>query len=327
MKAVVVKKAGGPEVLELVDIDEPQVLKDEIKIRVKAFGLNKAESYYRSGNYGQLVPGQALGIEAVGEVLNDPSGKFRIGQKVGTAMGGMMFARHGGYAEIISVKASNVFSFDGQLSFEELAALPESYLTIWGALDKNLKIAKGESLLVRGGTSAAGLAAISYANARGVEVIATTRNENSFEVLKRAGARYVVIDNGEIVDKVRAIYPSGVDKALEVVGAATVKDTMKCIKVWGSVAVIGLLGGAPVLEKFNLMADLPNTVNLSFFSSGLLGSESLPLAESPLNWIAHQIESKKMPSLLAKVFSIEEIQEAHRLLDSGKAGGKIVVSF
>ena len=327
MKAVIAKQPGGPEVLQLVDIDQPKTQKGEVKIHVKAFGLNKAESYYRSGNYGKFVADRALGIEAVGEISEDPSGIFTIGQRVAAAMGGMMFARHGGYAEYITVNASNVIAIDSDLSYEELAALPEAYLTVWGALDKNLQIAKGETLLVRGATSSIGLAAVTYAKARGLTVIATTRNVKSIGKLKSMGADHVVIDDGAIQEAIRALAPNGVDNALEIVGAATVKDTLKCVRRWGQVVVVGLLSGAPVLESFNLMGDLPGTVKLSFFSSGLLGTEALPLKESPLNWIADQVACGRIPSTIGNTFHIEEIREAHRLLDHGTANGKIVVTI
>lgn len=327
MKAVIAKQPGGPEVLQLVDIDQPETKAGEIKIRVKAFGLNKAESYYRSGNYGTFVPGQSLGIEAVGEVVEDASGTFSVGQKVATAMGGMMFARNGGYAEYITVNAGNVVAIDSDLSYQQLAALPEAYLTIWGALDKNLQIAKGQTLLVRGATSSVGLAAVAYSKYRGLTVIATTRNPNSVERLVAFGADHVVIDDGDIQGKVREIVTGGVDNAIEVVGAQTVIDTLKSVSAWGQVVVIGLLSGPPVLESFNLMGDLPNTVKLSFFGSGILGTPELPLQGSPLNEIAEAVESGEIPDGIGKSYAIENIQEAHRQLDRGDAGGKIVVSF
>lgn len=327
MKAVIAIKPGGPEVLQLADIDQPQVQKGEVKIRVRAFGLNKVESYYRSGNYGNFVAGRALGIEAVGEIIEDPGGTFHIGQKVATAMGGMMFARHGGNAEYITVNASNVVAIDSDLSYAKLAALPEAYLTVWGALDKNLKIAKGETLLVRGATSSVGLAAVTYAKLRGLSVIATTRNAKSIERLTSTGADHVVIDDGAIHEKIKAIVPEGVDNAIEIVGAATVKDTLKSVRPWGQVVVVGLLSGPPVLESFNLMGDLPGTVKLSFFSSGMLGKEMLPLNESPLNEIADLVAHGRIPGTIGKTFDVADIQAAHRLLDSGTANGKIVVSF
>jgi NADPH:quinone reductase len=325
MKAVIAKQAGGPEVLQLVDIDQPLLKAGEVKIRVKAFGLNKAESYYRSGHYGKFVPGQALGIEAVGEIAEDPTGTFHLGQKVATAMGGMMFSRHGGYAEYIAVNKNNVVAIDSDLSYQELAALPQAYLTAWGALDKNLHIAEGETLLVRGATSSVGLTAVIYAKMRGLSVIATTRNSHSIEKLKSIGADFVVIDDGNIHEKVKAIAPEGVHNAIDIIGAGTVKDTLKAVRAWGQVVVVGLLSGPPVLESFNLMGDLPGTVKLSFFSSGLLGSELLPLQQSPLNAISQQVASGKIPSTIGKVFQFEDIQQAHQLLDSGTASGKIVV--
>lgn len=327
MKAIVANQPGGPEVLELVDIDQAETQAGEVKIRVRAFGLNKAESYYRSGNYGQFVPGQALGIEAVGEIVEDASGAFNVGQRVATAMGGMMFARHGGYAEYITVNASNVVAINSEISNEQLAALPESYLTVWGALDKNLQISSGQTLLVRGGTSGLGQSAITYAKFRGLSVIATTRDPSSEATLRSIGADHVVIDTGDICSAIKEIVPAGVDNAIEIVGAATVKDTLQSVRPWGQVVVVGLLGGAPVLESFNLMGDLPNTVKLSFFGSGLLGTEGLPLADSPLNEIANNVEAGNIPSTRARTFAIEDIQEAHRLLDSNKANGKIVVTF
>lgn len=327
MKAVIAKNIGGPEVLQLVDIDQPTTGRGEVKIRVKAFGLNKAESYYRSGNYGTFIADQALGIEAVGEVVEDQTGQFNIGQKVATAMGGMMFTRHGGYAEYITVNADNVIALDSNLSYQELAALPEAYLTIWGALDKNLQIDEGQTLLVRGATSSVGLAAVAYAKYRKLTVIATTRNSQSEDKLKAIGADYVVIDDGDISEKVREIVPDGVDNALEVVGAKTVKDTLQSVRPWGQVVVIGLLSGPPVLESFNLMGDLPNTVKLSFFSSGMLGTPEIPLQDSPLNEIARAVENKVIPSAIGKTFAVEDIQAAHHELDMNTAGGKIVVTF
>jgi len=327
MKAVIANTPGGPEVLQLADIDEPVTKAGEVKIRVRSFGLNKVESYYRSGSYGNFVPGQTLGIEAVGEIVEDLSGEFKLGQKVATAMGGMMFSRHGGNAEYITVNASNVIPITSNLNYEQLAALPIAYLTVWGALDKSMQIQKGQTLLVRGATSSVGLAAIAYAKFRGLTVIATTRNPSSSEMLVSIGADHVVIDDGEIHEYVKEIVPEGASNAIEIVGAATVKDTLKAVRPWGQVVVVGLLGGPPILNSFNLMGDLPNTVKLSFFSVGMLGSNSLPLGESPLNEIVEAVRNGYIPSGVGKTFAVEDIQEAHRQLDNGNAGGKIVVSF
>lgn len=133
MRAVIARTPGGIEVLEACEVEEPTTLEHEIKIQVKVFGLNKAESYNRQGKHGGFSGKWALGIEAAGIVVEDPSNIYKPGQKVITAMGGMMFDRHGSYAEYICVKNTNVLAVDSAISFEALAALPEAYLTAWGA--------------------------------------------------------------------------------------------------------------------------------------------------------------------------------------------------
>src|SRR5262245_6291686 len=122
MKAYVIERAGGPEVLQLRDMDSVPPTADELRIRVRAFGLNRAEVYRRQGRMGPIQGQVVPGIEAVGEVAEDPSGRFRVGQTVATAMGGLQFSRPGSYAEEVTVLRSNVIDLDGtQLSWEELA--------------------------------------------------------------------------------------------------------------------------------------------------------------------------------------------------------------
>lgn len=328
MKAYVIERAGGPEVLELRDIPPADVNAGEVRIRVHAFGLNRAEAYLRAGKMGTISAPRVPGIEAVGEIMHDPSGTYRTGQRVATAMGGMQFGRAGSYAEEVVVLRSNVVDLDGvSLPWEELATLPEAYLTVWGALTKTLAIEKGQTLLVRGATASVGLAAIVYAKALGLTVIATTRSSQNTERLRDMGADHVVIDTGEIAEQVRALVPAGIDAALEIVGAATVRDTIKALKPFGSVCVIGLLGGPPVLENVHLMQDLPGAVQLSFFPSGLFGTASLPLSDTPLPWLAKGIAEGRIPSLLARTFDFDSIAEAHRLMESDRALGKLVVKL
>ncbi len=327
MKAVIITKAGGVDELQIQDVEEPTTPDGYVKIQTKAFGLNRAETYYRAGNFGEINEPRIPGIEAVGEVVEDKSGKFRIGQKVITAMGGLMLARHGSYAEYVVAPASNVLVVESQLPWEELAALPEAYLTVWGALDKNLGIQKGQSLLVRGGTTTLGFAAITYAKARGLKVVATTRDIENTNLLLSKGADQVIIDDGNIAEKVRAIFSEGVDYALEVVGIATIKDTLNTIKPFGHLCVVGVLTGPPVFENFNLMSDLPNTVQINFFSSGLFGAPEMPLTESPIQWIADQVENKKMPSLISKVYEFDQIRDAHQAMENNRILGKAVVKF
>lgn len=326
MKAYVVEQAGGPEVLKMKDIASPAPKPHEVKIRVKAFGLNRAEVYRRAGKMGPISGQVVPGIEAVGEVIEDPAGVLRMGQRVATAMGGLQFARNGSYAEEVTVLRSNVVDLKGvTLAWDELAALPESYLTVWGALGRLIDRAPQQTLLVRGATSSVGQAGVAYAKARGLTVIATTRSADNAARLKAIGADAVVIDTGAIASEVRAAVPQGVDLALEVVGASTVRDTLKALRPFGHAVVIGLLGGAPVLESLDLMNELPQATRLSFFGSGMLGTPALPLSDAPLTWVTDRLASRDIPSLRVQTFDFDDVQRAHSLIESDRALGKLVV--
>ncbi|MEX1903176.1 zinc-binding alcohol dehydrogenase family protein [Pseudomonas aeruginosa] len=326
MKAYVIEQPGGPEVLRLHDIASPEPNANEVRIRVRAFGLNRAELYRRAGKMGPIAGPVVPGIEAVGEVLQDPAGQFRVGQRVATAMGGMQFSRNGSYAEEVTVLRSNVVALpDSELSWEELAALPQAYLTVWGALDRSLAIQPGQTLLVRGATSSVGLAALTYAKARGLRVLASTRSAEHTARLRQLGADQVFIDDGELCASILAAAPEGVDAALEVVGAPTLRDSVRCLRPFGSVCVIGLLGGPPLLEQFQLMQDLPGATRLSFFPSGLLGGAYMDLGESPLGWVVRERTAGRLPSLLSAAFDFDDLPRAHSLMEANRAFGKFVV--
>lgn len=326
MKAYVIETAGGPEVLQLRDIEARVPNPDEVRIRVRAFGLNRAELYRRSGKMGPIDGQVVPGIEAVGEVLNDPSGTFRAGQRVATAMGGLQFSRPGSYAEEVTVLRSNVIDLDGTtLSWEELASLPQSYLTVWGAIGRLIDTSPDLTVLVRGASTAVGQACVAYAKARGQTVLATTRSPANVARIRAIGADAVVIDNGSVAEQVRAAAPQGVDVALDVVGAGTVLDTAQALKPFGTAVVIGLLSGTPELKKLDLASDLPNAVRLAFFSSSMLGSAALPLAGAPLRWIAERQASGATASLRVQTFNFDDVPRAHGLMESNSAQGKLVV--
>ncbi|BBR59715.1 zinc-binding dehydrogenase [Klebsiella sp. WP4-W18-ESBL-05] len=326
MKAYVIERTGGPEVLTLRDIDSVKPQANEVRIRVRAFGLNKAEAYLRTGKMGPIDAPRVPGIEAVGEVIEDPAGVFHPGQRVATLMGGMQFDRHGSYAEEVTVLRSNVIDLDdAPLSWAELAALPQAFLTAWGALDHSLHIQAGQTLLIRGATSTVGLAATSYAQHAGLTVIATTRRTEHTAALRQAGASEVVIDDGNIGAQLKSRYGQGIDAALEIVGASTLPDTASALRPFGHLTTIDLLGGAPILNQFNLMSDLPPAVSVNFFPSQLFGTPALPLTASPLARIAGDIAKGKMHKLATRVCSFDDVPQAHQWLDNAREPSKIVV--
>nr|WP_180166536.1 zinc-binding dehydrogenase [Stenotrophomonas sp. SbOxS2]NYT99381.1 zinc-binding dehydrogenase [Stenotrophomonas sp. SbOxS2] len=325
MKAYVIDESGPPEVLQLREVADPVPREGEVSVRVCAFGINRLEADIRAGAYGPITASTVLGIEAVGEVIEDASGTFQPGQRVATAMGGMGTEHSGSYAEQVVARRENVVALgDTDLPWEELAALPEAFLTVWGALVPAMKLQSGQRLLVRGATASVGQAAIVLAKQMGAQVMATTRREAQRERLLSLGADAVLVDNGAVAAQVREHWPKGADAVLEVVGASTVRDSLHAVRSFGEVVVVGLLGGR-VIEQLDLLADLPEAVGLRFFKTQMLGTSALPLTDAPLAGLAELRAKDAIPSTLAHTFDFNDLAKAHALMESNQAVGKIVV--
>jgi NADPH:quinone reductase len=174
MRAIVIEKFGGPDCLVYEDLPEPEPMAGQVVIEVKAFGLNHAEMHMRRGEWAEAAP--VSGIECVGLVKAAPGGEFPVGAKVAALMGGLGRTINGSCAEYTRALASNVALIESDLPWAELAAIPETYATAWTCLFRNLEIAQGQTLVIRGGTSSFGQAAIQLAVNAGARVIATTRN-------------------------------------------------------------------------------------------------------------------------------------------------------
>ena len=320
MKAAVIREPGAPEVLAIEELPIPQPAPGRVLIRVKAFGLNRSELFTRQG----LSPGvrfpRVLGIEAVGVVENAPGGEFEPGQTVATAMGGMGRAFDGGYAEYTSVPAEQVQAIDTSLDWDVLGALPEMMQTAWGSLNSALRLASGQSLLIRGGTTSVGLAAAVLAKRQGATVAATTRQADRESMLKDNGADQVFIDTGEIASDVRRVFPDGVDNVLELVGTTTLLDSLQCAARFGSVCMTGIVGNEWEFDQFSPMGAIPSTVNLTTYSGG-----SQEFIDTPLKTVVNEIEAGRMAPKVGRVFQLDDIVEAHQCMEDNAAGGKIVV--
>jgi NADPH:quinone reductase-like Zn-dependent oxidoreductase len=325
MKAVVIKEYGGPEQLVIKELPEPEPQAGSVVIEVKAFGLNHAETYFRSGIWGDVA--RVSGIECVGLVKSDPSGGLRPGQKVAAFMGGMGRTINGSYSEVTRVPASNVVPVTTGLSWADFAAIPESYATAWICLNRSLGLKAGQTLLVRGATSALGQAAINVAKHAGAKVIATTRNPNRVTTLEAIGADTVLLEGPDLSERIRSAHKAGIDAALELVGNCAILDTLKAVRPDGRVVLAGFLGGQDPIPGFNPLVHLPSGVHLSFFGSFLLGSADYPVSAIPLQEIVDRVAKGVYKAKPAHVLPFEGIQEGHRLIESSSANGKIVITL
>jgi len=320
MRAVVINEPGGPEVLKVRDVPVPIPAPGWVLVRVEAFGLNRSELHFRSGVASSGSFPRIPGIEAVGTVVVAPGGEFPVGTQVAALMGGMGRAFDGGYAEFVCVPVSSVVPFRSALGWDLLGAVPEMLQTAAGSLRVGLEAVDGQSLLIRGGTSSVGLALATLGSLRGMTIFSTTRNPASRALLEEAGVQHVIIDDGDVAAHVREIMPDGVDGAVELVGVNVMRDTLRSVRTGGTVCFTGMLSDQWTIPEFYPMDWLPNGVRLTAYS----GSAS-DLTPSDLQGFLDAVEAGHVHVPVGRVYQLEQIAEAHRDMERGIAGGKLVV--
>ncbi|KAK9802045.1 hypothetical protein WJX73_005683 [Symbiochloris irregularis] len=274
--------------------------------------------FTRQGHSPSVRFPRVLGIEAVGVVESAPDGDFATGQIVATAMGGMGRDFDGGYAEFTCVPSKHVQVIKTQLPWETLGALPEMMQTAWGSLFIALDLQPGERLLVRGGTTSVGLAAAAIAKLHGAHVMATTRKADRADMLKQNGADEVFVDTGAIAQEVQKA--GGAHKVLELIGVATLKDSLQATLPKGTVCMTGIAGNKWSFDEFSPMEAIPTAVKLTAYSGG--PSEFM---QTPLEQFASQIAQGKLKVHTGKAFTMDQIVAAHEAMETGSQAGRMVV--
>jgi NADPH:quinone reductase len=321
MRAILRTGFGGPEVLVIREIPEPEPRDGHVVIEIKAFGLNHAELHMRKGEWAEIA--DVSGIECVGLVKSCPSGEFVTGTKVAALMGGLGRTINGSYAEYTRAPVTNVAVIESRLSWADLAAIPETYATAWTCLFRNLEVAAGQTLVIRGATSSFGQAAIKIAVNAGAKVIATTRSSDRFAMLETFGA---IRGEVERLDLSKGIAEAGkIDAVLDLVGNSTILDSLAMLRRGGRACLAGWLGGLAPIADFNPLLQMASGVYLTFFGSFVFGKPSFPLSDVPLQAIAADVEAGRYKAKPPRVFRFEDIQEAHRVMESNEAKGKMVV--
>ena len=315
MKAVVLTKPTKGAEVTLSEIEIPEVRPGWVLVKVKAFGMNHSEAILREfeieNDYIQkpIIPG----IECVGEIADASDSGWAVGQKVAALMGGMGRSFNGSYAEYALLPIHHVFPIESALTWEQMAAIPETYFTAWGSLFQSLKLTKEDKLLVRGATCALGYVAVQLAKALGCTVVGTTHRESKIELLKDAGCDECILDDGSLRGKV-----SSVTKALELIGIKTVKDTMMRMEQGGIVCNTGVLGKVYEWNHFDPIKDIPNGVCLTGFYS------NYPTTKMMQDIFSFMDEHQLKP-LIGATYYFDNVCEACIALDEGKVNGKIVV--
>ena len=342
MKAVVLEKPCNAEELKITEVCIPKVKPEWILIKIKAFGINRAEIFTRNGYSPSVKLPRIIGIECVG-IVEDPSDShFKKGDVVFSMMNGMGRDFDGSYAEYTLVPINQVYKIDYNsffsssnedtniyndnfhniknpeaLKWAKIGAYPELYYTAYGSLFKSLKLKSGEIILIRGGTGSVALAAIQIAKAINTTVIVTTRDKSKESFLKENGADIVLVEDNFFEENLWKAFPSGVDKVLELIGAPTLKSSLKITCKGGIVCMTGCLGGW-VIDSFEPLVDIISESYLTTFDSTFINKKII-------EEMFYFITKKNIEPHISEIFSFDKISEAHKYLESNKANGKIVV--
>lgn len=321
MRAIILEKFGGVDSLVYTDIPKPLPKDGEVVIAVKGFGINHAEMHMRRGEWAEAA--EVSGIECVGIVDSCPGGEFPVGAKVAALMGGLGRTINGSYAEYTRVRAANVALIESDLPWSDLAALPETYAVAWTCLFRNLDLRSGQTLVLRGATSSFGQAALKMAVTAGARVIATARSSDRLPMLEKLGASRVELERRDLASHIPET--KDIDAVLDLVGNSTILDSLDMLRRGGTACLAGWLGGLDPIGDFNPLLRMASGVNWNFFGSFVFGTPGFPLSDVPLQDIARQVADGELDAKPSHIFSFEQIREAHRVMEAGEAGGKMVV--
>lgn len=299
MKAAQFSRFGGPEVLEIVDLPEPHADSGEVRIRVRAAGVNASDWKKRSGQMDQELP-QTLGYEAAGVV--DEIGDGVTGVEAGDRVVGI---GGGGAAQAEFAVLSTWAPIPASLDFVSAAALPSTVETAARALDQ-LGVTKGSVVLINGASGSIGTATVQFAVHRGARVIGTG-SPATHDYLRSLGAEPVAYGEG-MAQRVAAIVPNGVDLALDVAGSGVLPE------------LIDLTGGA---QNVVTIADFSGAQEYGVrFSRGNSGRAAYAIALA-----MRLIDQGTFRIPVGQTFPLEDVAEAHRVGESGAIRGKLVLTL
>jgi NADPH:quinone reductase and related Zn-dependent oxidoreductases len=314
MKAIVVRKAGGPEVLSYEDVPTPQVKPGWSLVQVKGFGINHSEIFTRKGLSPSVKFPRILGIECVGIVADSTSDELAVGQKVISIMGEMGRAFDGSYAEYVLLPNEQIYPVQTDLDWSDLAAVPETFYTAFGSL-KHLQLKPEDTILIRSGASGVGISALRLIKAKypDMQVTGSVRSLKKQDVLLDAGYDAVIEDKDGKLQTTEKF-----SKVLELVGPATLKDTFNHVLPYGIVCNTGELGGQWYMDGFDPISDIHEGALLTSLSSGEVNSQKL-------NEMLDYIKQYHVEVSPTKVYKLDQVREAHEYLESGHNLGKVVV--
>ena len=302
---------------------DPDLKKDEVLISIKASAINRADLLQRSGNY-PVPPGASpiLGLECAG-VVEEVGGQvknFRKGDEVCALLAG------GGYAEKVSVPSGQVLKIPKGFSFEQAAALPEVFATAYFNLYMEANLSVGEKALIHAGASGVGTAAIQICKSKGNPCFVTAGTKEKISSCMELGAEGGAIRNEENFADAIAEWTdnNGVQVILDPVGANYLEDNMESLTLEGRLVMIGLMGGAKATINLGLLM----MKRLRIIGSTLRAQPIAKKTEIMNNLkenVWPSLESGDIKPIIDTVIPIEEVDKAHKLMESNQTFGKVIL--
>lgn len=318
---------GGPEVLRIESHDVALPAADEVRICVKALGLNRAEALLRTGRYIEtpMLP-SGLGLEAAGviEAIGDKVEGFVPGDAV-SVIPPISMVRYPAYGELVTFPASQVVKHPSSLSWEAAASVWMQYLTAYGALLDIARLGKDDTVVITAASSRVGLAAIQIANLVGATPIAVTRTSAKRQALLNAGAAHVIAsaeeDLGGRLKEISGV--EGIRVVFDPIGGPIFEPLTAAMARGGILIEYG--GLSPEPTPFPLFPVLSKSLTLrGYLVHEIIGDRRR--LEAAKAFILDSLASGSLKPVIAKTFPFEEIVEAHRYLEANEQFGKIVVT-
>ncbi len=326
MKAIVITQPGVPEVLQLTERPIPAYSLKEVLVKVHVAGVNRPDIYQRKGNYPppQGAPQDIPGLEIAGiiEEVGSEVTRWKVGDKVCALVAG------GGYAEYCNVPEGQCLPIPGNLTFEEAAALPETFFTVWSNVFDRGQLKNSETLLVHGGSSGIGVAAIQMATALGHKVYVTAGTNEKCSFCEELGAEQAInYKTKNFAEVIRQITNGkGVDVILDMIGGDYTTGNLKSLADEGRLVLINTMNGKDVQVDLSVVMRKRLTITGSMLRSREIEFKAA-IAQHLEKIIWPLIAFGKIKPVIYKAFPASEAPEAHKLMESSEHIGKIIITF
>jgi putative PIG3 family NAD(P)H quinone oxidoreductase len=326
MRAIVITRPGGPEVLELRDVPRPAPLRGEVRVRIRATAVNRADLLQRMGQYPapRDAPQDIPGLEFAGEV--DAVGEAAEGWKEGDRVFGL--AGGGAYAEALVVHGRALARIPDPLTFEQAAATPEAFITAFDAMVTQARLGCGERVLIHAVGSGVGTAAAQIARAIGARSIGTARTLAKIDRAKEVGLDDgVLVTSGRFADEVlRRTGPTGVDVILELVGGDYLSEDLACASSRARIVLVGMLAGARTeIDLGSILRKRITIVGTMLRARPL--EEKIQATQAFARHVVPLLASGALHPVIDRTFPLVEAAKAHAYMATNDSFGKIVLTL